>query len=74
MILPILVGKTKPESIFEEVYEEISQWAIIEGISTGMFSKECMLGITSILGKPLHGEYLDTNNHKHALRVCFMAD
>lgn len=61
-----------PEIIFEEAYEEAPQWAIIEGLAPGMFSKEAVNIIASTLGKPLYEECLDTYHFKHALRVCFV--
>lgn len=40
--IPLLIRKEKPEIIFDEAYEGVPQWAIIEGLDPAMFSKEAV--------------------------------
>lgn len=37
----------------------------------GMFSKNAINAIVSVLGNPFHGELLDTAEHRQGMRVYF---
>lgn len=70
---PIRISKKPPSELHNESYEAISQWAVIN-LHKGMFVKSVVNSVVSLLGKPLHGELINTSTHRNALRVCLQID
>lgn len=54
-------------TVVTDVSETMPQWAVIKEMKPDMFAKDAFNMIVSVLGKPLHGEYLNTIAHPHCL-------
>lgn len=56
---PMKISKNSAELEHSVVYNGLPQWAII-GLLLGMFAKEVINWIASVLGMPLHTKYINT--------------
>lgn len=55
---PINIIHKDPGALIHENLLTMPQLAVIKQLKPGMFSKEAVKNIASVLGKPLHGEYI----------------
>lgn len=71
---PLMISKISVESLHEEAYNTVPQWAIIGNLLLGRFSRPAVNAIVSTLVQPTYGEFFDTMVHPHSLRVCFQIE
>lgn len=71
---PIMINKMKPEVVHKEAYDRAPQWLYIPRMYHEIYAKQAVNSLISVLGSPLHTEFVDTHNRPSCLRVCIQAD
>lgn len=71
--MPMQISKDPPGKVHKISFECFLQWAIIGNLLPGMFAKDAINRVVSVLGTPLHTEFINTMKHTHSIRACFEA-